>query len=396
MYLAPLNYDRFFKKVFSDKEIARRFLEDFFDVEIESIELLKNKHALTDEAALVEFDFRCKIEGSYVIIDMQQWYKQDVSQRFYLYHALNTGLQLEDLPQKRVILDRQTKKLKNVKDYRALEPVLTFIWMVHDTLGFDKDYVSFAMSPEIAVEFIRNEKLWYQPEIVDLLKRRQQVLEVINNDSKDIDFIPRNRLLFAFQKNVVKNRESAKYRPWFEFAQLTQAQDNTPSDFEQFAQDEVFVEMMRRLAKDRLSQDEIVYIEDEREFWEEVERYDQSRLEEGYRDGVKRGLKDGRKLGLEEGRQLGRVEGIQQGIQEGIQQGIQEGIQQGIQQGRAEGVKEGQISTLRQLLSLKFGELPPNLMAELAQLNEIQLQQALTLVLTVDSIDAFRKSLNLS
>jgi flagellar biosynthesis/type III secretory pathway protein FliH len=31
MYLAPLNYDRFFKKVFSDISIAKRFLEDFFD-----------------------------------------------------------------------------------------------------------------------------------------------------------------------------------------------------------------------------------------------------------------------------------------------------------------------------------------------------------------------------
>jgi len=39
MYLAPLNYDRYFKKVFSDTTIAKRFLEDFFDKEIQSIEL---------------------------------------------------------------------------------------------------------------------------------------------------------------------------------------------------------------------------------------------------------------------------------------------------------------------------------------------------------------------
>ncbi|MCP4132179.1 MAG: hypothetical protein GY754_14505, partial [bacterium] len=61
MYLAPLNYDRFFKKVFSDKEISRRFLEDFLEVKIDSIELLKEKHQLTDDASVVEFDFRCKI-----------------------------------------------------------------------------------------------------------------------------------------------------------------------------------------------------------------------------------------------------------------------------------------------------------------------------------------------
>ncbi len=52
MYLAPLNYDRYFKKVFGDVKIAKRFLEDFFDVTIESIELLTNEHKITDAAVL--------------------------------------------------------------------------------------------------------------------------------------------------------------------------------------------------------------------------------------------------------------------------------------------------------------------------------------------------------
>ncbi len=34
MYVAPLNYDRYFKKVFSDEKIATAFLQDFLDVEI--------------------------------------------------------------------------------------------------------------------------------------------------------------------------------------------------------------------------------------------------------------------------------------------------------------------------------------------------------------------------
>jgi hypothetical protein len=34
MYLAPLNYDRFFKRVFSHEHIAKRFLEDFLNVTI--------------------------------------------------------------------------------------------------------------------------------------------------------------------------------------------------------------------------------------------------------------------------------------------------------------------------------------------------------------------------
>ena len=42
MYLAPLNYDRFFKKVFSEIAIAQQFLEDFLDVNIESIESISD------------------------------------------------------------------------------------------------------------------------------------------------------------------------------------------------------------------------------------------------------------------------------------------------------------------------------------------------------------------
>ena len=63
MYLAPLNYDRFFKKVFSHTHIAKAFLEDFLDVRITEITLLENAKYLTDDAARVEVDFRCKING---------------------------------------------------------------------------------------------------------------------------------------------------------------------------------------------------------------------------------------------------------------------------------------------------------------------------------------------
>ena len=44
MYLAPLNFDRFFKKVFSDPEIAKTFLEDFLDTEIESLTIKKSSY----------------------------------------------------------------------------------------------------------------------------------------------------------------------------------------------------------------------------------------------------------------------------------------------------------------------------------------------------------------
>ena len=71
MYLAPLNYDRFFKKIFSDTKIAKQFLEDFFEFTIEEIEALPLSHKLTNEANLIHFDYRCKVDGEYMIIDMQ-------------------------------------------------------------------------------------------------------------------------------------------------------------------------------------------------------------------------------------------------------------------------------------------------------------------------------------
>jgi len=131
MYLAPLNYDRFFIKVFNDSKIAKRFLEDFLDTEISEIEKLDRKHKVTDDATVVEFDYRCKINDRFVIIDMQQWYKTDVIKRFYLYHCLNSGLQLEKLPSKLVIPEKSIKSdKKKQKDYEYIEPVYTLIWMV--------------------------------------------------------------------------------------------------------------------------------------------------------------------------------------------------------------------------------------------------------------------------
>ena len=63
MYLAPLNVDWFFKKVFSDKRIAKSFLQDLLGVKITEITLLATDYKLSDDAVLVRFDFRCKING---------------------------------------------------------------------------------------------------------------------------------------------------------------------------------------------------------------------------------------------------------------------------------------------------------------------------------------------
>jgi hypothetical protein len=302
MFLAPLNYDRFFSKVFSDEKIVRRFLEDCLDVKIEEFKMLKNKHKVTDDAAAVEFDFRCKIDDSYVIIDMQQWYKWDVVQRFYIYHALNSGLQLEELPFKNFVLDRTSRKLKKVKDYRALEPVITLIWMVVDSLGSQNDYLSYSMAPETVTNFIKDEKFWHEPEILSLMKERARILEVMNNGTKDLDFLPKNRLIFMFQQNIVRNKALEKYERWFEFAEKTRNKNNKEEDFKEFMEDKTFSEVIKRLNKTDLTEDDIIYIDDEKEFWEESERFEKGIYQNGKKEGRKEGKKEGIKEGIKEGR----------------------------------------------------------------------------------------------
>ncbi len=171
MYLAPLNYDRFFKKVFSDPEISRKFLEDFLDIEIDSLEIMGERHKVTDDAAFVEFDFRCRIRDAYIIIDMQQWYVR-----------------------------------------------------------------------------------------------------------------------------------------WFDFAERTRNEDNTSDDFGEFRGDRIFDEMMNRLDKTVLTDDDMEYIRTEKEGWDEVRRYERGHYEDGRKDGWEKGWEDGREEGRKEGRKESHIE----------------------------------------------------------------------------------------
>jgi hypothetical protein len=287
MFLAPLNYDKYFNKVFSDEKISKSFLEDFLETDIKEFEMLKGRHRVTDNASLVEFDFRCQIENAYVILDMQQWYKRDVVRRFYLYHALNTGLQLEMLPGKRILYDFTFQKTKKVKDYRVLQPVLTLVWMVDDALGFKDDYAAYTMTPELVTEFIKNEKLWHQPEIIEILEERARVLELMDNQSKELDFLLKNRLVFMLQKNIVKNKTDTKYRRWFEFAQKTKNPDNKEEDFQEYMDDEIFREIIRKINKNELTEDDLLYIENETKIREEVERFEKQIYEDGLEKGKK-------------------------------------------------------------------------------------------------------------
>lgn len=361
MYLAPLNYDRYFKKVFSNERIAQQFLEDFLNITIISLEQLPEKHKSTDEATIVEFDFRCQLDdGSFIIIDMQQWYKPDIVERFYLYHALNSGLQLETLPRERFVFSRQTGKSRKIRDFKELAPVLTLIWLVDDTLQFKQNYVAYAMTPELVVEFLQNEQLWYKPEIQKLLQERERILEVVTNQTKRLNFLAQNRLIFIFQKNIVRQLRGEPYERWFQFAERSRNRENVEEDFEEFRGDEIFEEMIRRLNKSELTEDDYEYIESETEMWQEVER-----LERGYYED---GLRDGRLSGIKEGIDIGRQEGIDIG-------------------------RRVVIETILQILAMRFTIKKEHLEPTLKQLSLEALQTLSEIALTVKSLDEFEAGL---
>jgi hypothetical protein len=260
MFLAPLNYDRFFKKVFSNLNIAKKFLEDFLEIEIDEIEFLPSKYKITDEATLVEFDFRCKSKGQYFIVDMQQWYKSDVVKRFFFYSSLNSALQLETLPKKDPIVIGA--KTYDNKVYDALLPSITLIWMSDDSLKFEEDYVAYSIFPEQAIDFIKNDAFWATETKENLDIERKKILTLLNNKTKGLDFLSQNRLIFAFQKNIVKNQKLKKYVRWFIFAEKTRNKDNEEADFDAFKNDETFMAVMERIQVTKLNQEERTAWED--------------------------------------------------------------------------------------------------------------------------------------
>jgi hypothetical protein len=185
MEILPLTYDKYFKKAFSNKDIARRFLEDFFDVEIEEIVLLQRDENLTNEARELRFDCRCKSESEHFIVEMQQWYKYDAIKRFYMYHCANTVLQLKDMPKaNRMVRNRRTGEYRqiSVKDYSTLTPVNTILWFVDDSLKMNKGIVKLALSVDTD-ELLLNDELWELGEsgLRKLLDERNELLSVIKN-----------------------------------------------------------------------------------------------------------------------------------------------------------------------------------------------------------------------
>lgn len=312
MYLAPLNYDRFFKKVFSHLHIAKAFLQDFLDVEIEEIEPLEKTHFLTHESAKLEFDFRCKIKGADIIVDMQQWYKPDVIKRFYLYHCASTVLQLERLPEKKLPILQPDRRAKT-KDYRIVSPVLTLVWMVNDNLHFTENYMAYSIAPENAISFLQNEALWQNTSMKEIIEMRNNIVKTLSKTDKELDFLPKNRLIFMFQSNIVQDEMMSKYYKWFDFAEKTLNKENEKADFEVYEKDEILKEIMVLINEKGLDKADFDYIETEDEHIELINRT----LQGEFIKGEEAGFVKGEEVGFVKGEEAGFVKGEEVGFVKG-------------------------------------------------------------------------------
>ena len=359
MYLAPLNYDRYFRKVFSDLSISKQFLSDFLEVEIESIEMLDTLHKLTDRSVFVEFDFRCKINGSYVIIDMQQWYKSDVVKRFYVYHSANTVLQLEHLLCKeKAFMPEEVLEKKRARgySYHTIEPVITLIWMVDDTLGFKDDYITYSTYPKNLADFVLADELWKTENMEGLFEKRANLVKILKNKTKNLDFLSENPMTYLFQKNIIKNKNFAKYVRWFDFAEKTRKKDNTQADFEAFSQDSTFSEIMRRINKEFLQEDDFGYIRTQEERQEERDRWareEREQLMPEWREEAKeRAKEEVREQVKEEVKEEVREE-----VKEEVREEVKEEVREEVKEEVREEVKEEILYILVKQMLAK-NELP--------------------------------------
>jgi hypothetical protein len=244
-YLLPLNNDGPFKAVFSDPEIAKPFLEAILGVQMTEIELLPTDHKVTNAASIVRFDFRCKIDGQYVIIEMQKVTYNYLIKRFYLYHCLSVALQLEYIQDKIEILPDGREKI--TKRYEQLLPTITLDWIALDDFGLRDDFIDFRMYPHELLEFLTEDSFW-RGDKETLLEMRQKMLKKWKVIESNFGFHAENRLIYLFQKNVVQNASNKPYTRWFEFAQKTLDPNNTEADFKPYVHDLIFSKMIQRLS----------------------------------------------------------------------------------------------------------------------------------------------------
>ncbi len=246
------------------------------------------------------------IDGKVVVIEMQQWNKLDVVKRFYTYHCVNTSLLLEKLPLKSI----PTGKNEEVKfkDYEDITNVITIVWMVNDNMNMEEDFVSYIPLPEISKDFVLNKELWRDKKnYKKVLEYLERIYKIYENDTRDLDFLQENKLIFVFQKNIIENKKNKSYYKWFKFASETLREDNKKEDFKNFKKNS-FLKIIKKLKKDFLNDEEIKAIKDTKSYLERVNRFKKSFLKLNKRELTKAGIKIGREEGREEGQKEKAIE----------------------------------------------------------------------------------------
>lgn len=107
-------------------------------------------------------------------------------------------------------------------------------------------------------------------------------MKILENKTKRLDFLAENRLIYAFQPNIVANRQNEKYARWFKFAAITKNPENTKSDFESFENQPIFNRIMEKLKVNTLEKDDFEYINDYAEYERGVAAYNEKIRLEGY------------------------------------------------------------------------------------------------------------------
>ncbi len=199
-----------------------------------------------------------------------------------MYHSMNTVLQLERMPDKSIDLDNNKKR--DVKDYDKLISVITLIWLADDDLNFKDDFVSYTMTSETVNNFIRNKNIWKEENILELIAEREKCLDIIDNRTKKLDFLQKNKLIYAFQPNIVRNQKYSKYLDWFELAEKTRNKLNEKAWFDKYMKDEIFAEIIKRISTETFDQSDWDYVNNQESFIEKVKRFEQVFIDEGNLD----------------------------------------------------------------------------------------------------------------
>ncbi len=146
--------------------------------------------------------------------------------------------------------------------------------MANDTLKFSEDYIAFALFPEQTVDFLKDDDLWNSKDLKKIEDYRQKTLILLNNNSKKLDFLPQNRLIYIFQKNIVKNKKYSEYFDWFELAEKTRNENNEKKDFIKYEKNKILMAVIQRIRKDKLKTEDFQYIGDYDKFLIQAKIYD--------------------------------------------------------------------------------------------------------------------------